>query len=461
MTIIQELAAPLPPDCGSPRETRDAAPGAKTPPAEGPLSAGRSLLATAARRGVLVLVDQAIVSGTSFLTSVILARACGADGLGLYSLCLSAVLLSMGVQASLVATPYTVLYHRLSGRNQRRYAGSSLVQHLGISLAATAMFAGAGVLLLIIGGQQGFASMAFVLATVLPFLLLREFVRRMSLAHFQLRTVLILDFAVAALQLSLLVLLAIGGRLTPVAAYLVIGVSCLAAAFPALLSLRGLFAMRWSRYWSDLRRNWSFGRWVLGGQTTFLLTAYSLPWLLAVWQGTEETGVFAACMSVVMILNPLVQGICNYLGPQAAKSFSEGGIEDLRQVTSYAACLFGVLIGGFALTMIVAGGPIAVSLYGESFRDSHSIIGLLAIGLFVYTLGMVADIGLWAMGLPQVNFAANLLGMAVTIGGGALLIAYLALPGAALASLLGTTAAAVVKVGIFLHQIRQPSPVGA
>ncbi len=51
-------------------------------------------------------------------------------------------------------------------------------------------------------GSAGFAPVSGILAIVLPMLLVREFVRRIAFAHLQVVQVLLLDVAVAVLQMG-------------------------------------------------------------------------------------------------------------------------------------------------------------------------------------------------------------------------------------------------------------------
>ena len=68
--------------------------------------------ATDSGNHALALMDHAVVSGTSFLTTILIGRWCGASELGVYSLGFS-LLVSWGcVHQSLIALPYTIYRHR-------------------------------------------------------------------------------------------------------------------------------------------------------------------------------------------------------------------------------------------------------------------------------------------------------------------------------------------------------------
>src|SRR5215470_2024068 len=83
-----------------------------------------------ASHGLLSIFDQAIFSGTSFLTAALIGRTTSPDQLGLYYLLLSIVLIISGVQEQLVAAPYVVYSKRRHGRELAEYAGSMWAHYL-------------------------------------------------------------------------------------------------------------------------------------------------------------------------------------------------------------------------------------------------------------------------------------------------------------------------------------------
>jgi hypothetical protein len=130
---------------------------------------GRPTVAKAA----LSIVDQGIVSGTSFATAVIVGRACAPDQLGRYYLTLTIVMLALGIQENLVSGPYTVLSARRRGRELAEFTGSAW-------LLLGSLIAGGLLLLTVllgawsIAGASGSTPGLWVLLAVGPLLLLRD-----------------------------------------------------------------------------------------------------------------------------------------------------------------------------------------------------------------------------------------------------------------------------------------------
>src|SRR4051794_27056330 len=81
------------------------------------------------QKGV-ALADQAIVSGASFVTTLVVGRVGGAEELGVYSLGFTLLVLALSFQDALVSSPYTVYSYRLESEDRARFAGSALTQLL-------------------------------------------------------------------------------------------------------------------------------------------------------------------------------------------------------------------------------------------------------------------------------------------------------------------------------------------
>ncbi len=392
---------------------------------------------TTASKSILALADQAVVSGASFLTTVLLGRVCGAAELGVSSLGATLVVLIGCVENSLISTPYTVYGNRLEGAARTAYAGSvlaqqgmfTLVEMLCLSLAAATFSAGIG--------MPQFAPVLWVLVGAIPFISLREFARRMALAHLRTGKALLLDAAVAVVQLGALAGLAVAGWLSAVTAYVVLGLACAVAGLIWLRAARRDFKVRLDQLPREMRRNWSFGKWVLASQVAASLNAAAVPWLLAIMLDQAATGVFAACLTVVVVSNPLLLGIGNVLGPRAARAFAEGGGRETHRVVRKATLWLGAVMAVFCTLLALVGGAAVSMLYGHQFVGYQQTITVLTLSALVSALGMGAGYGLWAVERSASIFHARLLGLCTTFLTSAYLIHILGVTGAAYGLLAG------------------------
>src|SRR5207302_7290252 len=106
----------------------------------------------------------------------------------------------------------------------------------------------------------------WALAGTIPFVLTREFARRFAFAHLKMSQALIVDVAVAALNIVLLGWLGWTGQLSAVTAFAAIGVSCGIATIGWLYQARSELAFGLRQVRPTLQQSWALGKWFLSGQ---------------------------------------------------------------------------------------------------------------------------------------------------------------------------------------------------
>jgi O-antigen/teichoic acid export membrane protein len=350
-----------------------------------------SALRTAGRTAqthFLALADQAVVSGASFLTTVVIARWTFPSELGLYSIGISLLVSSIAIQESLILAPYTILRHRPLG-TRAEHAGSSLIlsgllSALGIVvLAVTALGLSARAV------EPPLVAMTWTLAAVVPFVLVREFGRQFAFAQLHMGQVLMLDSAVAAIQLAGLGWLGWSGRMSSATACAALGVACASAAVVWLYLARGSFAIRRDQIRATMKQSWAISKWLFAGQISVLVQERTAYWLLALIAGATATGVYAACMSIVLFANPLIAGLGNILMPRAVLAFKEGGGARLRRQVARDSLLLAAVVGLFCLLILFAGQDVVEFLYpAQEYEGEGHTIMVLALATLAMAVGM-------------------------------------------------------------------------
>lgn len=390
-------------------------------------------------KSLLALFDQGIVSAMSLIASVIVGRYCGADGLGIYSLAISIIVLFIGLQTAIVSAPYTVFRTRIDAVDEKSFAGSSMVSSvIVISLGTLLLLVGFGVFYIF----KFIPSLDFViltLAALVPFLLMREFVRRYAFAHLNMGSAVVLDTSVAVIQVSSLLLLAQFGWLTPANALVCLGSACGISAIVWLMGNRNRFEIDRQNVKQNLARKWVFGRWVLLEHILATFGAYITPWLLIFLIDSTATGIFAACMTIVNLSSPFLQGMGNTLAPKFAAAASGGSTDPIRKLFSRATMLMTGTMVIFVLVCIFAGETMMQVLYKESeYRGHGLIVTILALRALCGTASIPAHHALLAMEKPLPSLYCSLLGLVAAVICGVILIPIYGILGGAIAMLTGT-----------------------
>lgn len=386
------------------------------------------------------ICDQAVVSGTSFVTSVLLGRLCGRDELGVYSLAMTLVLFVQGIQDQVICTPYMIFAGRRNGRDLQTYSGSSLFHQLLLTLLSMLGLAVAGWFL---PQASGWGATMFVLVAVTPFLLFREFVRQFSMARLQPRMALAVDCLVSFVQLLGLLACGLGGWLSIPVAFGMIGGACLLSVVGWFVLRKSDFAVHTSTILPDWKQNWAFARWPLAGQFTGSATPYILPWLLVACHGEAAAGLFAACSTLVGLSRMFVSGVNNIVIPKAARAYAEVGTSGLCAILRNTTLVYATTLGAFSLIVLGAGEWLAVSTFGAKYSGGGTVMTLLALNVLATALSQTAGNGLFAVLQPRANFVADIVLLVATLLAAACCIPTWGASGAAAATLIGTTIAAV------------------
>ena len=279
---------------------------------------------------VVALADQAIVSGTSFLTIVLVGRWTVPSELGVYSIGISLLASLLAVQDSLILLPYTIQRHRSRG-TPAEHAGSALAHNglltaLGVvTIAATAWG------LSVRHAEPALVTMIWMLAAMAPFALLREFGRGFAFAHIEMTKALILDIAVSVMTLGAIGWLGWTGRMSATTACAALGVAYVVTGGAWLYIARSDFSIRLDQVRETTKQSWGLGKWLCAGQITLSVQGYGTYWLLPLLLGYTATGVYAASMSIASLANPLLAAFRNILTPRSVLALREGGVAQLRR----------------------------------------------------------------------------------------------------------------------------------
>ena len=414
-------------------------------------------LPVASTRG-LALADQAVVSGTSFLTTVMIARWAYPKELGIYAMAISLLISWVAVQETLILLPYTVHRHSPEALPTEQ-AGSYLALSGLFSILAMVMFSLIALALSTAGAPHGLVAAILILAAAVPFASLREFGRRFAFAHLRVLPSLMLVLATSVLQLSGLAWLGHTGRLSAATACAAIGVANAVPSVVWLYLSRGNFASQRSQLRNTINRSWGFGKWLLATRIAEALRTQAAYWLLALVFGTAATGAYAASLSVVSFVNPLIIGLFNILLPQASLAFAEGGGSRLRRETIRDALMLGAAMTLFCL-LVAVGGERAMQLlfHGPHYEGQGHTLLALALALLASALGMPAASALATIERSHAIFWASFIATVVTVVLASVLILNWGLVGAAYGLLAGNVVGTSARWAAFLYFVEQVDP---
>ncbi len=409
-----------------------------------------------ARKVFFTLADQAVASITNFLTGVIIGRTCVKEEFGLYILGFTIVFITTNLQSSLITIPYMVYSPRLKGIDHRQYTGSTLIHQLGFAGLAVIVLSISGIIIAI-EGSFGLARVIWVLVGVITLLMLRDYLRQFCFAGLRMKTALLLDGCLAVFQIGGLLLLAHYKILSATNAFWVIGIACGIVSIVCLTFLRKLFIPSIQSAIKDFSHNWEFGKWVFASTIATIVSAELYPWIIAGFHGTAATADLGVCKNLIMITNPFLMGITNFLGPKTSHAYAHGGKKELRHIVFYSSIVIVFSVSMFVLAVVFFGGKLIVLIYGSKYVGYGHVVTILVIGRLITSMALATNCGLLAIERSNVIFKSNLISAFITLTFGGPFVWYFNVTGAALAVTGSTTVSAIYRLVCFWSYTRKMS----
>ena len=373
---------------------------------------GRGLVS---REHVLSLVDQAVVSGTSFVTTLLIARASGSSQLGIYALGMSLLLSFVAFQDSLISQPYSIKRYCPEG-TAAELAGATLMLSILFSVASTLVLTVAAVCVLEWDARSDTIVITWAMAGILPFALTRDFTRRFAFAHLEMVRALLLDLIAAIIQLSTLGWLGVTGRMSALNASIAFGAACAIPTAIWLAYARAELTIRMPHVPLAFKQSWALGKWLLAGRITAQVQGYMTYWITMLIAGASATGAYAACMSIVGIANPLLMGLTNILMPKTVLAWKNGGGPALWHEVIRNTVLIAALVVPLSLATFGAGESVMRMLYhGKEFEGLGHTLTVLVVAMSVGALGLPPSNALAAIETPRAIVITGLVGAGVTV----------------------------------------------
>ena len=358
---------------------------------------------------VLGVADQVAISAANFLCGLIIARTTSPAQFGLFTLGMTVIYLLQDVQASLVSTPQAIRSPGIAADKLKNFTGSTLV-HQGalsaLSVGVVGVFAAFSAAMS--ANDSGLSLVLAVIALFGIFTLLREYCRRLCFLRGWMVRVVAFDVVVAFSQIAALLAVAFWHMVSAPVAHAAMGLVCAFFAVPFLLMVRNQFSFSWQSIWPDFKANTRIGGWLLASSLSWSIGIYAYPWLLAMMHGAKDTGILAACMGIIAIMNVALIGILNVLTPSLARAHAEGGMLALRQHVFRACRNYVGLALALASIPILFGGTLITLIYGPTYAGTHFIVSVLALNSVFGAVMACFGRGLIVIGRANLDFAFNL-----------------------------------------------------
>ncbi len=340
------------------------------------------LSGAAARDGFWAAFDQGSISAANFLATILIARSSTPADLGIYGVGFTALHLARAVQDGLVVQPVSVIGATLPPEDGRRYITSTGLIQLLLACLSSLVVAVCGAVVLDLGND-----MAGAVLLALPFSFfswqLQEYLRRLLYLRGSVFSAVLNTALANVIRLAFMAFLALQGRLTGPDGLDAIAWGSLAALAPGLWATRRFWSARPFNLWETWKRNWGFGRWILGSSLANWSAVEFYPVLTAGMVSFSAAGAYRALQNLVAPVHLLLRATDTFLTPRAARLYHENGRRSLTRALRLTYLFAGIPIFSLLGLAVLFPVPLLRSLYGETYVPYSRGILLMA---FFYAL---------------------------------------------------------------------------
>jgi O-antigen/teichoic acid export membrane protein len=371
-------------------------------------------------KGGLAILDQGLISGSNFLTSVLLARWMVPAQYGAYAVAFGIYVLLSVVYQSLVLEPMAV-FGGSSYRNcLRGYMGSLFWIHVIASLAIFVVFGASAYAARSLAQSDGLAGALAGVTIASPCVLAFALARRGFYLDLSPAKAAAGAFVYSAVSVGALFVLYRRSLLSAFTAFLLMGLAALVTAIYLFIRLRwelpaSAAAPQVGAAW---KRHWGYGRWALASSIAGWIPAYVYYPLLSSFGNIVHSGQLKALMNLTLPMEQTKAALGMLFLPYAARiQDQEGRASSSNLAKRMTLVSLGGAVVYWALILPLQ-GPVFRFLYSGRYTEVAHLLPVIAFGSIVWSAAYGPAIALRAMESPASVFVAFSLatGLSLLIG---------------------------------------------
>ena len=354
------------------------------------------------RSKVIILSNQALVSGMSFFLSILLVRLLGIHVFGKFALVLLITQGIVAINQSLVTSPYQSLYAQKNIKKYSRKLKGIQLFVIGILLIAMVLFE-ISVSLFQIDSIKlpSILFSVFFIGTVLF-----DFNRKQLYLHKKYLFCFLKDLFSIIGQLLLIAFLFYIDRFNSLK-------DILLSIGSALILVEGIvfFLLKppLKPQMSLIKTHWHFGKWMLGNSILQWFSGNFYITTGALIMGAQVAGIIRIGQSIIGVLSVFIQVLENYVPPIAALIYRDNGIQSLKTYLIDLILKGGAMISLAALLLVFFRDIIWESIYGIEFLDYTYILFWFGPILFFNFLGFPLRFAIRTLNKTRILFEAYLI----------------------------------------------------
>lgn len=360
------------------------------------------------------LIDQAIVSGSNFITGIIVARLIGIEGFGYFTMASLVVLFFNGLQQSLIISPMMTVGPQLEINKRSIYYASGAVLQFIFSLICSGFVWVVLSLTTILGFDSNLANLAFAAAFSTLSWQLQDYFRRYFFVIGKGSVSVTNDIVSYVGQILIILLASIFWQLNTQDIFYVMAMTSIFAVLIVIKEVK--FSVVTKESILDAANcDWREGKWLVASNISLWFSGNYIFLLVGQILGASFVGAIRAAQNLLGITSIVILGLENVIPATAAKLRNENGnsyfFKFLRNIELAVIAfigLYGCLVAFFSDYLMRV-------FYGGDYGTYGYIIYWLFPVYIGYGIGMVRRAGLRVLGVSAHIFYASLLSAVLVV----------------------------------------------
>ncbi|UGY13111.1 polysaccharide transporter [Bradyrhizobium septentrionale] len=360
----------------------------------------------------LGLVDQALLSGSAFVLTIVLANVLDVSSFGSFSVAWSfSILIEAVFLRGLFDDGLPAAAHRIPTSLWPQLRLGLYLSSLLVSAALGLLLVIAGLVIVVIGGGAGGLVIATGLA--IPAVRLQSMFRRICYLDGRLprATASSLTYCLAlAVSAGLMIAFKLAGAAAAMACI------AISAALAASLLLAHTSELAWPQariFRSSLRRLFRNGRWFVANSLTYWIGSIGLIPVCGLLIGLEAS---ASLRILLLVFAPLSQFCATMFSvrlPEIAAELRAGRRSAVAAAARENALLLGSIAVAYGAVIVLLGQRIlALVIHGQSYEIGAGSLGLMAAAMALDAVWLGLALPLFATGKPQRFMLSRIAGLA-------------------------------------------------
>ena len=332
----------------------------------------------------LVMFDQALVSGSNFLTGVLLARVLGLDVFGYYSLSWVLVLVMNNLQISLVVAPMMSLYPLQKDEETRFFLGAIVLQQMVFLIASTIIILLSIYIAVSIFGVDLLSQVAIPLTCAASGFLLQDFVRRSYFALGDSIRPVVSDMVSYLGQLVIFATIFFVFDLEATL-YRVLWVMAFTSLVGALLGAGLLNLIEFERKAINkfVRESLNFSKWLSFAGVFQVMAMNFYVFVAAAILGPAAAGGIKAAQNLVGVLKVMYQGLNNIIPRETSRLIQKEGDLALMKYVINITIKWGAVALTFTAAIFAMPAFLMSTIYGNEYAGYSDVLAWFAVIYFM------------------------------------------------------------------------------